>query len=84
MLKKLIQGDQIIQGDLVKIVDIKAEVDREVLRDVFQIFEGAETFIKERIEELCEQKKISVEEAFYFYIFFVFFVLQQDVNLPFS
>ena len=39
----------------------------------FQNFEGAENFIKQQIEEICEWKKISVEEVFYFYIFFVLF-----------
>ena len=36
----------------------------EVLRDVSQNFEGAENFIKQRIEEICERKKISVAEVF--------------------
>ena len=47
----------------------KVEVYREVLRDVSQNFEEAENFIKHQIENICEQKKISVEELFYFYIF---------------
>lgn len=57
------QGDQVIEGDKVtqqEIVDIKImnktkiEVYREVLRDVSQNFEGAEDFIKQRIDEICE------------------------------
>ena len=39
----------------------KVEVHREVLRDVSQNFEGTENFINQRIEEICEQKKIPVE-----------------------
>ena len=39
----------------------KVEVHREVLRDVSQNFEGTENFINQRIEEICEQKKIAVE-----------------------
>ena len=53
----------------------KAKVYREVLRDASQNFEGAENFIKQRIEEICERKKISVKEVFYFYIFLLFLVL---------
>ena len=57
----------------------KVEVYREVLRDISQIFEGAENFIKQPIEEICEKKKISVEKVFYFHIFLIY-----DVDLPFS
>ena len=32
----------------------KVEVHREVLRDASQNFKGAENFIKQRIEEICE------------------------------
>ena len=58
----------------------KVEVYREVLRDVSQNFEGTENFIEQRIQEICEKKKISVEEVFYFYIFLMFLVLQHDVK----
>ena len=76
------QGDQVIEGDKViqqEIVDIKImnktkiEVYREVLRDVSQNFEGAEDFIKQRIDEICEWIKNSVKEVFYFYVFFYVF-----------
>ena len=52
----------------------KVEVYREVLRDISQIFEGAENFIKQPIEEICEKKKISVEKVFYF-LYFSFMML---------
>ena len=70
----------VIQGDLIKSYKIvmsktKVEVYRKVLRDVSQNFEGAENLIKQRIEELWEQKKISVEEVSYFYIFIMFLLL---------
>ena len=77
----------VLQKDFIEIVMNKAmvEVYIELLRDVFQNLEGAENFIKQRIEEICEWKKISVDEVLHFYIFFCFFlVLWQDVNLPFS
>ena len=53
----------------------KVEIYREVLRDVSQNFQGAENFMKQRIKEIYEQKKISVEEVFHFYIFLMFLVL---------
>ena len=59
----------------------KAEVNRVVLRDIFQNFERADNLIKERIEDICERKKISAEEAFYFYILLVFLFSKHDVNL---
>ena len=51
------------------------KVYREVLRDVTQNFEGAESIIKQQMEEICERKKRSVKEVFYFYLFFMFIVL---------
>ena len=53
----------------------KVEEYREVLRNVSENFEGGEKFIKQRIEEISERKKISVEVAFPFNIFFMFLVL---------
>ena len=44
-------------------------------REMFQNFEGAEDFIKQRIKEIYDRRKISVEEVFYFYVFFVLLVL---------
>ena len=69
----MIQGDQVTQGAFVEIVYI--------LRDIFQNFERADNLIKERIEDICERKKISAEEAFYFYILLVFLFSKHDVNL---
>ena len=46
----------------------KVEFYREVLREVSQNFEEAENLIKQQIEEICEWKKISVEEVIYLYI----------------
>ena len=53
----------------------KVEIYREVFRDVSENFEGAENFIKQRIEEICERKKISIEEVFYFYFSYIFSVI---------
>ena len=32
-------------------------------------YEGANEFINSRIEEICSQEKLSVEEVIYFYVF---------------
>ena len=48
----------------------KVKVYREVLRDVSQNFEGAEYFIKQRIEKIHERKKTSVEEVWYFILIY--------------
>ena len=42
---------------------------------MFKYFEGVEEFIKQRREEICDRKKIYVEEVFYFLVFFVFVFL---------
>ena len=44
----------------------KVEIYQEVLRDVSQNLEGTEEFIKQEIKEICDRKKISVEEVIYF------------------
>ena len=44
-------------------------------REIFQKFEGAEDFIKQRRKEICDRRKISVEEVFYFYISFMLLVI---------
>ena len=51
----------------------KAEVYREALRDVPQNFEGAENFIEQQIEEICEQKKISLKSySIFIYFLYIF------------
>ena len=63
----------VIQRDFIEIMANKAKVEVyiEVLRDVFQNFEWAEYFIEQQVEEICEWRKISVVEVFYFYVYFV-------------
>ena len=53
----------------------KIDVYKEVFIDVSENFEGAENFIKQWIEEICEQKKISVKVVIYFYIILMLLVL---------
>ena len=40
---------------------------------IFQNLEGADDFIKQQIKEICDRKKISVENMFCFYIFLCLF-----------
>ena len=65
-LSKVIQADQVKQGYQVNreinsytrrfhlMNKTKVEVCGEVLKDIFQNFEGAENFIKQRIEKICK------------------------------
>ena len=39
---------------------------KSVLKDVSEKYEGAEEFINSRIEEMCSQEKLSVEDVIYF------------------
>ena len=43
----------------------KRNVYKKVLQDVCEKFDGAEKFIKEKIEEICSNGKLSVEEMTY-------------------
>ena len=47
----------------------EVEIYRDVLGDVSTNFDSAEAFTKQKIEEICDQNKISVEEAIYFFCF---------------
>ena len=38
---------------------------KKVLQEVCEKFNDVETFVKERIEELCNEKKLSAEEVIY-------------------
>ena len=45
---------------------VKLNVYKKVLQEVCEKFDGAEEFIKEKIEEICTNGKLSVEEVTYF------------------
>ena len=45
----------------------KLNVYKIVLREVCEKFSGAEKYIKKRIEELCNEKKLSAEEVSYLF-----------------
>ena len=40
----------------------KLNVYRKALQEVCEKFNGAEQYIKERIEELCSESKLSIDE----------------------
>ena len=45
----------------------KLNVYKIVLQEVCEKFSGAEEYIKKRIEELCDEKKLSTEEVSYLF-----------------
>ena len=51
-----------------KMNNTKLNVYKKVLQEVWEKFNGAEDFIKERIEELCSNGKLSVEEVTYLFM----------------
>ena len=51
------------------------------LRNVSANFEGTQEFAKQIVEEICDWKKIFVEEVIYFFYEILFLVLQHAVNL---
>ena len=53
---------------------LKIKIYKRVLKDVSEKYEGAEEFINSRIEEICFQEKLSVEEVIYFLSFLVSFL----------
>ena len=46
----------------------KLNVYKKVLQEVWENFVGAEEFIKRKIEEICCNEKLSVEEVTYFVV----------------
>ena len=43
----------------------KINIDKNFLQKVCEKFNDAEAFVKERIEELCNEKKLSAKEVTY-------------------
>ena len=46
----------------------KLSVYKKVLQEVYEKFDGAEEFIKEEIEKICNNGKLSVEEVTYLFM----------------
>ena len=44
----------------------KLNVYRKVLQEIWEKFDGAEGFIRDRIQQICCNKKLSAEEVTYF------------------
>ena len=54
--------------------NLKIQIYKRVLKDASEKYEGAEEFINGRIDEICSQEKLSVEELIYLlYTFFSLF-----------
>ena len=51
-----------------KMNNVKISVYKKVLQELYEKFNGAEAYIKERIEELCSENKLSVEEVTYLFM----------------
>ena len=45
---------------------IKVRVHKQVLKEIYHKYDGAEDFINERIEVVCFHEKLSVEKVTYF------------------
>ena len=52
----------------VKMNSTKINVYKKVLQELREKFNGAEAYIKERIEELCSESKLSGEEVTYLFM----------------
>ena len=46
----------------------KLNIYRKLLQKVSENFNGAEVYIRERIEELCRESKLSAEEVTYLFM----------------
>ena len=65
--------------------NLKIKIYKRVLKDALEKYEGAEEFINGRIDEICSQEKLSVEELIYLlyiyiYIFFRFLAVKWFFN----
>ena len=54
--------------------NINVRVYKKVMKEVTEKYEGAESFINNRIDEICPQGKLSAEGVIYFLISFLQFM----------
>ena len=59
---------QLVRIREAKMNDIKINIYKKVLQKLCEKFNDAEVYIKERIEELCSEDKLSVEEVTYLFM----------------
>ena len=59
---------QLVRTKEAKMNNTKITLYKKVLQELYEKFNGAETYIKERIEELCSENKLSVEEVTYLFM----------------
>ena len=59
---------QLVRTREAKMNNTKINVYRKIMQELCEIFNDAEAYIKERIEELCSENKWSVEEVTYLFM----------------
>ena len=59
---------QLVRTREAKMNNTKINVYKKVLQELCEKFNGAEAYIKERIEELCSENKLSVGEVTYLFM----------------
>ena len=50
--------------------NINVKVYKKVIKEVTETYEGAESFINNRVDEICSQGKLSAEGVIYFLVSF--------------
>ena len=53
--------------------NLNIKIYKRVLKDALEKYEGAEEFINGRIDEICSQEKLSVEELIYLLYIYIYF-----------
>ena len=54
--------------------NIKVKVYKKVLKEVAEKYEGAESFINNRIDEICSLENLFAEEVIHFFVSFLQFM----------
>ena len=54
--------------------NIKVKLYKKVLKEVAEKYEGAESFLNNRIDEICSQQMLSAEGVIYFLVSFLQFM----------
>ena len=63
-----IQGELIIQS--INMNNIKIKINKKILKEICEKYDGAEDFINDRIKEICSHQKLFAEEVTYFLVSF--------------
>ena len=54
--------------------NINVKVYKKVMKEVTEMYEGAESFINNRVDKICSQGKLSAEGVIYFLVSFLQFM----------